>query len=152
MCTWQNRMAYSSRVGSLHQKHTNTSCYAWTCQSRTKRRTWGWIGSRFTSIQGELPHSSCNVLTCLLPLAQTGLCYSLQPAEGWQFHRSESPSCPADHTAQIEWWMAVRTPAKQEREKIYQRMAGLESCKLKLRLFWGINCNKWGGFLTPVKL
>lgn len=117
MCTWQNRMAYSSRVGSLHQKHTNTSCYAWTCQSRTKRRTWGWIGSRFTSIQGELPHSSCNVLTCLLPLAQTGLCYSLQPAEGWQFHRSESPSCPADHTAQIEWWMAVRTPAKQERKR-----------------------------------
>lgn len=99
----------------------------------------------FTSIQGKLPHCSCEVLTCLLPLAQTGPCYSLQPAEGWLFHWSESPSYPADHTAQIELWMAVRTPVKRKRKRGRKYIKEWGGWNLKLRLFWGwgINNNKW---------
>lgn len=143
MCSRQKKWLWQQN--RFPPPETYTQAVMHEPQTHTKRPTRGWIGRHFTSIQGKLPHCSCKVLTCLLPLAQTGPCYSLQPAEGWLFHRSESPSYPADHTAQIEWWMAVRTPVKRKGKRGRKYIKEWGGWNLKLRLFWGwgINNNKW---------
>lgn len=94
-----------SDSSSLHQKADRYE----PAELAPSERTQDWIVG---SLGG-----TCVVLTCLLPPAQTELCCSLQPAEGWLCRQSESPSFPAGRTSRTEWWMAVRTPAEAEEEE-----------------------------------